>query len=617
MCQQKLGVLIRALAHTTVSVVVDNAQVTVVGSELTVEAGQTLRSGGVVVHLVGGIGLDQGGEQADRAVVIVGDLEDATHLREVDVGSGVDLPPATTCIAEVAVRNDVVVVGVTVDPGQDVRVVPQQVDELIAAVPLAGAIHRRDEVVHRPRGVVAEQDEHLVGDLVVTAHTEVVVVGGAASPQHLLEPLPLHVVERTVGVASPVRGVHRNAGDARSDLEGVVAAHGVEIVLGEAVTGSWGSGGGVVEVRLDELRRGEGAALGIRGDVLGERDGTVGEVNLLATLGGREEGLLVALVGEAHELLVTGVHGLQQAPVGGQGALDRVVVVAEDGVPRNLEARGAERLHDALEVAVHLGVAGLLVHVVDAGLGVVVQLVAKGLDGLPALLGATIGGQGAAGENGEVPLELNGLVVVGVVTGAHDHVELATGERSTGQGVDATHQGGGAQRAEGLLGAEGRSGKGMHELHSHRRLDVGDVQVGDLHEAGQCGTTIVASALGRDHVLTHAQRETLVGDNALVAVIARRQANLLEGGAGNAVSTLCGMTGDHIGTQESCSRNQGGTAEETTSADVGVGEVGVRTILGHVRQGSDCPSIRGKPHPSSDSRCHGAHERHHRHRDSA
>jgi len=94
----------------------------VVRTKLSVQTGQTIWVGGVVIGLVRSIGLDERGKDAHGAVVIVGKLDDAGHLGKVDVGSRVDLPPAATGIESMVVCGDVVRMHVSIDPGKHVRV---------------------------------------------------------------------------------------------------------------------------------------------------------------------------------------------------------------------------------------------------------------------------------------------------------------------------------------------------------------------------------------------------------------------------------------------------------------------------------------------------------------
>ena len=88
MRQQQLRIVIDRCTEPT------HPRMEVVRAKLSVQAGQTVRVGRVVVGLVRGIGLNKRGEDTHGAVMIVGKLDDAGHLGEVDVGSRVDLPPA-------------------------------------------------------------------------------------------------------------------------------------------------------------------------------------------------------------------------------------------------------------------------------------------------------------------------------------------------------------------------------------------------------------------------------------------------------------------------------------------------------------------------------------------
>ena len=84
--------------------------------------------------------------------------------------------------------------------------------------------------------MVAEKDEHGVAGLVMLPHTQIVVVHAATGTQHGLQPLPLTVVDGTIGVAGPVGGVQADTGHAFCDREGVVTAYRVEVIFAETVT---------------------------------------------------------------------------------------------------------------------------------------------------------------------------------------------------------------------------------------------------------------------------------------------------------------------------------------------------------------------------------------------
>src|SRR5699024_809520 len=144
-----------------------------------------------VVGGVRGVGLDQRAQQRDGAVGVVGDLDDPGELRIVDVRGGVDLPEALLGGLP-AVGDYPVVVGVPVDPAQHVGEPVQKVDQFGAGVPRLGRVLRiGDQHVHGVGGVVAEQQEQLVGVPAGMRPAVGAVVAARAGGEHLLDPVQL------------------------------------------------------------------------------------------------------------------------------------------------------------------------------------------------------------------------------------------------------------------------------------------------------------------------------------------------------------------------------------------------------------------------------------------
>ena len=88
---------------------------------------------------------------------------------------------------------------------------------------------------------------------------------------------------------------------------------------------------------------------------------------------------------------------------------------------------------------------------------IVKQRIPEGLHTLPAITSTSIRDDRSPGQQGEVPVEFDVLMVVGVVTRADESVESPSGGRTAPEGIDATHQGGRGKWAQGLVRAEGRA----------------------------------------------------------------------------------------------------------------------------------------------------------------
>lgn len=106
MGQEQLSIVIDRRTHPT------HRGMDVVGTELPVEAGQTVQISSVVVCLIWGVRLDERGENTYGAVVIVSKLDDTGHLGKIDVGSRVDLPPTTPIVERMTVRRNTAYQGI-------------------------------------------------------------------------------------------------------------------------------------------------------------------------------------------------------------------------------------------------------------------------------------------------------------------------------------------------------------------------------------------------------------------------------------------------------------------------------------------------------------------------
>ncbi len=430
------------------------------------------------VGAVRGGRLDQGGEQRDRPVVVVRDLDDAGELRVVDVGGGGDLP-------EGAARADAVAVAVAVDPGQDVGVALQEGDDLLAAVPLVargGGVG--GHVVHAPARVVAEDQRVFVPVLA----------------QGAVQPVELGGAQRALVVAAGVGGVDADADDLVRDPEAVVERAGVEVGAGVAVADGSAPGVCRIEVGGHVLTRRQRHPARVCGD---------GAHLLLVRL---EHGLYALALGVGasglalHEPLGLGGRDVLQlavadADVGDEGAGRGVaaageqVVVAEGGVPGDVEARTGDLAADGVEVAGDPRVAQRLVLVAQVAVGVPVEREAAVLNALVVARVAGVGVHPAAAEGGEEPLHLDLGVFVAVVARGDHECERGTGGRPPAHLVDPLHQGDHAGQGEGLVRAPAAGLAGAEELVAQRVLHIRQVQVGELHEGGQRGAPVLAAAL--------------------------------------------------------------------------------------------------------------------------
>ena len=100
-------------------------------------------------------------------------------------------------------------------------------------------------------------------------------------------------------------------------------------------------------------------------------------------------------------------------------------MIAEDGVPRHLQAGAAVRADRGLQESGDLDEAALLVHVRGVGIRLPVQLGTEVLDALEAVARARVGSDGSPGEQSLEPGEFDVLVIVGVISGGDDAVESA------------------------------------------------------------------------------------------------------------------------------------------------------------------------------------------------
>src|SRR5260363_1667 len=332
----------------------------------------------------------------------------------------------------------------------------------------ARTVAGEDGVVHRHRVVVTEEDEHCVAHIVMMTHAEIVVVHATASTQHGFKPLPLTVVDRTIGVPGPVRRVQADSGHAVGNREGVVTAHGIEVILAETMTVRARTIDAVTQMSLDEFEGGEGHATFVRGNLSSQRHSIVGQGDWSVSLSRLEVGLGVVVTGETGDFAITGVHRLQQSPVRRQGALDRIVVVPEYRIPRNLHARGGHGGHNATEIAVYLGKTGTLVYVTAMRFGIVEQRIPESLHTFPAIAGTGIGNDRATGQQREIPVEFHVFVIIGVVTSADESVKGPASSRTALKRIDSAHQRGRSEWPQRLLRAEGRASQRMQELDPHR-----------------------------------------------------------------------------------------------------------------------------------------------------
>ena len=338
---------------------------------------------------------------------------------------GVDLPePAFGTVG--GVRPHGVGVRVPVHPRQHVRVPLEHAHQDPADVAhLPGPAAVRQRVVHGVARVVAEQDEQLVGHVLALPPTEQVVVGRARCPQRLLQPVELVLADRAVGEPGQGRGVQADTRDALGDREGVEAVRAVGVGLGEPVPDRPGAGVGPVQMRCHEPLGVEGRAPLVRGHRGDQRRGT-GGVDLLLLLhlarqlahlvgvGLRGRRLLGRLPFREHDLAVAG-EDLRQQPRG-QGAGRGVVVVADRAVPGHVQTGCGELRDRRLQEPRQMREPGLaLVPVGPLALGLPVQLRPAVLYPLEPGRVPGVGRDRTAVEDPHEPVQLDLLVVVGVV----------------------------------------------------------------------------------------------------------------------------------------------------------------------------------------------------------
>ncbi len=296
-------------------------------------------------------------------------------------------------------------------------------------------------------------------------------------------------------------------------VEGVVEDAGVHGVLVEAVPD--GAGPAPVDpVRGRPGRGGHGVAQGVR------RHRACGG----RRQGGKERGVPG---GQAHREVVGRHPGRQpdhlqrprghrrQRRRGGGVALQQPVVVAVGRVPRARQPGGVERGDGGLEQPGQVGEAELALVAVGrpAGqradlVGVPVVVVERGrlgvLDALVPVRRAAVGLQRPAVEQGEEPLELVGLLVVGVVPGGDRHVEGAAGHRPHAEVGESSHHGVADVGGQRLLGAPCAAERDrlrrlvcvpVEELDPGGGLGVHDVDVGEVDDGGQRRAPALAPAL--------------------------------------------------------------------------------------------------------------------------
>ena len=243
----------------------------------------------------------------------------------------------------------------------------------------------------------------------------------------------------------------------------------------------------------------------------------------------------------AADLEVAGGHKIQWKGLG-EVALDETVVVAEHAVPGHVQADRVEGPPGGVEETGDVGKAEARVVQVllvgGTGLGVpVVRVVVLAVgDSLVLRQGPGVGRQGLAVEHVDVPAHLVQLAVVGVVAGLDGERQVASGDRTLADLVDRLHHRVGHLCGEDLLRpiARGQQADGriagavlvlepVDVLHSHRRLGVDDVDVGEVGEREHRGATACATGLGaRAHVGAHDVRFRRPADDHAIAAGAGR-----------------------------------------------------------------------------------------------
>ncbi len=341
-------------------------------------------------------------------------------------------------------------------------------------------------VRQRVHAVVGEQDDQPV----VLPGRDLLPGRPAIGRVHLGEPVfqppGLLPVQAPVGPAGQAVGVQRDEPRGWCVMD-VVGGSVAEIFVGKAVPG-WARAR--PEMRGHELAAGDRPAVGIGGHVAGRTS----HERLRAHREQLEGLVAVEPVGQPHRLPVTGQRG-DQARGPRAHALVEGFVVAEAGQPRHLQAARGELAQGRLEQARVMREAQLAAEEVGPVRPVTVGLpedVIRPVHGLhPGVAGtAGVGRDPAAVEQGQERLDLVPLRVVDRVPGGYgERGRLARGRPA--QRVHRAQRGVHRVRGERLLRALHRHysrvpGVGevaVEELEPGRRLDVGQLQVGDVDEA--------------------------------------------------------------------------------------------------------------------------------------
>lgn len=207
--------------------------------------------------------------------------------------------------------------------------------------------------------------------------------------------------------------------------------------------------------------------------------------------------------GQRHQLLAAdGVLGEPGVAVA-VAAQRQAVVVADRGVPGDVEAGAVELPDRGGQIARQMREAELLVGVAGAGVGLPVLLEAAVLDAFVVARVPGVGGDAAAAHDGEEPVQLGAGVVVRVVAGRHGELERGAGGGGAPQGVDPLDERDRARHGQRLLGPPGVHVGRAQVLQAHRVLAVHQMQVGELHERGQRGTAAGPPGLRGGEVGTH------------------------------------------------------------------------------------------------------------------
>jgi hypothetical protein len=207
------------------------------------------------------------------------------------------------------------------------------------------------------------------------------------------------------------------------------------------------------------------------------------------------------------------------------------VVVADRGVPGQVQAGAAHLADRGGQEALQMRETELLVAVADGGVGLPVLLEAAVLDALVVPRVAGVGGDPPAAHDLQEPLQLGLGVVVRVVAGGHREVQRGAGDGRAAQRVDPLDQRDRAVHGQRLVRAPGVPVGGAQVLQAHRVLGVDQVQVGELHERGERGTASGAARRRRGQVAAHDARPARPVAEAAVAGTGAGGGDAREGGA--------------------------------------------------------------------------------------